>query len=115
MFKEQEKLERAVMEMILIHKNDPDGIYLNQYLNSQILSREFTGVGFFTKFIIPESLIISSESKDIAEVTATFKDSDIILLFILFIGNGKLDCLEGVVSHECWRYDYENLQLQYRT
>jgi hypothetical protein len=111
MFEKQEKLEKEVMKIGLTLENAPDGIYAKQYLNSAILSRQFTGVGFFTEFIIPEDMIIDKNfSGNFYATNAKFEDSDIIITFIVFVVEGKLCTLEGVVSHDYWRYDYENLK-----
>jgi len=111
MFETQEKLEQIIMEKSLICNHDPDGSLLKQYLNSQILTRKFTGVGFFTEFLIPDHLIINDESKNFCEVSGRYEDSDIIFIFVIFIKSGKLDFLEGFTSHGEWRYDYENMIL----
>jgi len=111
MFEIQEKLENTVMKMSLISKHDLDGSLLKQYLNSRVLTRKFTGVGFFTEFLIPDHLIINDISKNFCEIAGKFEDSDITFLFTIFVRNGKLDFLEGFTSHGEWRYDYENIVL----
>jgi len=105
------KLEDTVIRLSLNKKHDPHGIYMKQYENAKILSRKFTGVGFFTEFIIPDELILSEESKDFCVVTGHFNDTEALQLFVIFINKGKLDMLEGFVTYDDWRYDYENMRL----
>ena len=104
----QDQFEKKIMEMSLSSQHDPHGFFWEQYLNATIISRTFTGVGFLTTFCVPDSLVKNNISKNFCEVTAEFKDTDITLLFTIFIKDGRLDFLEGFTSHGDWRYDYDN-------
>ena len=106
-----EQLEKKVMEMSLIPRHDPQNHLFVQYLSSTVVSREFTGVGFTTRYTISDNLTFEDVSKEICEVSAIFQDSEVILSFVVFITDGKLDVLEGYTSHGEWRKDYENIKL----
>jgi len=110
---EQEIFEKIVMDKILDFNEEPFITLKKQYLSSTINSREFTGRGFFTEFSIPDELAVKGMGGLVRDVIAKFEDSDMIYLFILFINDGKIDCLEGVTGFGAWEYNYDKAILQY--
>lgn len=109
----QEDFEKRVLDKLLNGREEPFKILKKQYLNSNITSRDFTGRGFFTSFSIPDELVVSGMKGTIDDVSARFDDSDLIYMFILFVRDGKIDCLEGVTVFGDWEYNYDNAILQY--
>ena len=107
------EFEKEVMEKILDSCEKPYCILRHQYLNSTIVSREFTGAGFFTHFAVPDELAVPGMEGLIQDVFARFNNSDLIYLFVLFIRNGKIDCLEGFTGYGDWLYDYDRAILCY--
>jgi hypothetical protein len=82
-------------------------------MNSTIISREFTGRGFFTSFAVPDELVVPGMNGLIRDAIAKFEYSDLVYLFILFVRNGKIDTLEGVTTYGDWFYDYDKAILYY--
>lgn len=78
-------------------------------------SREFTGVGFFTKFCVKmgTSSIVPPVNGGFGDVIGTIGTNQVTLLFNLYITNGYLDTLEGHTLSEAWPKDYKNLILRY--
>ncbi len=109
----QEELEDIVLKMLL-KSNDEIFIGLNRQLEfAKVISREFSGYGFFTKFLIPDELTIHNINGRICDVLGTFEDHpDETYMFILFINNGRIDTLEGVSFFD-WNNDYDKLQVMY--
>lgn len=108
-----EEFEKIVMDKILDCQDDVFHVLKKQYAQATVISRKFTGCGFFTSFSIPDELAIDSVKGEIHDVFGTFKDNpNETYMFILFIDNGKIDALEGVSFFD-WCYDYDKLNLDY--
>jgi hypothetical protein len=85
-----------------------------QYHKSKIISREFTEIGFFTEFSVPEEFSVGKFRGDIFDVMSTFSNSDKMCGFRLTVDNGKLDTLEGYIMDGKWDcLDYECASLEY--
>jgi hypothetical protein len=110
---EQEVFERLIMEKMLEPNEEPFITLRKQYLNSVVISREFTGRGFFTGYNIPNELVVEGMGGIIMDISARFDDSDLVYMFILFVREGKIDCLEGVTVLGDWEYNYDRAILQY--
>jgi hypothetical protein len=109
------EFEKKVIEMLLEGDHPLLSSLRNQYSNSQIISREFTGVGFFTCFIVKQDFpkVIPLDFT-ISDLGAGFKQESVDILFNLFVRNGFLSCLEGyTVSRPNWPEDYSKLYLHY--
>jgi hypothetical protein len=90
-----EKFEADVM-LKLLDGNDPVlAILRQQYRQSEVVKREFTGVGFFTTFRVYDSAprLPGNRSLYIGDVVAEIDGVDVG--FVLFITDGVLDMLEG--------------------
>ncbi len=59
-----EEFEKAVIRKILEKKSDVNEILWEQYMASQVIKRNFTGVGFFTDFKIPKDVPHATELID---------------------------------------------------
>ncbi|MCL2311624.1 MAG: hypothetical protein FWC41_03890 [Firmicutes bacterium] len=73
---------------------------LNQLKNAVIAKREFTGVGFFTDFLIDNN-VFCGKNMQISDVGAKINNS-VEIGFVLFIEKGKLDFLEGYTYDAPW-------------
>jgi hypothetical protein len=108
-----ELFEKTVMDMLLAGDDEYYPILRNQYAQSMVASREFTGVGFFTTFSLPENSPPCSVSGRVNDVQASFDDGE-VYYFILYITDGKIDTLEGFRTHrETWSYDYDKAEISY--
>lgn len=98
-----EKFEDAVMQKILEEDTSVNRILREQYKKAQVSSRDFTGVGFYTKFHLPENIVKVTEPVEYAygDVSCDLNGS-ILCGFILFIENGIMICLEGYTYREFW-------------
>lgn len=97
------KFEQIVMKKLLEQDTILNKMIMTQYENAQIESREFTGVGFFTNFIIPENVPRITELVSYGYGSADCRINDIDGYgFILFIEDGILLCLEGYACIDFW-------------
>lgn len=109
----QEELEETVTNMLLDCKDEIFTMLKKQYLQSTVVSREFTGRGFFTTFSVPNELSINNISGIIGDVQATLEGNpNETYMFILFIRDGKVDTLEGVSFYN-WDFEYDKLNFMY--
>lgn len=107
-----EEFEKEVMSKLL---NDDSKLLLNlmeQYRHANIVSREFTGKGFFTKFYVDENLCKYSSNGKVDDVMAVFPDSE-VYYFILYVTNGKIDTLEGFSTLDEWKDNYKDVEIKY--
>lgn len=96
------ELERAVVELQLLSAGVSTELVASLLKVLLVESREFTGVGFFTRFAKLSVPGLALGTSQLADVHA-----DIPLLehgagFILFVENGRLDMLEGFCYDESW-------------
>ena len=109
-----ENFERAVIKKLL-EGNDPIKIILRkQYEKAQVESRQFSGKGFFTSFKISQNapILPNAESFHVGDVIG--KVNDTLVDFVLFIENGILTCLEGVVLGDAqWPNKIMNYELNF--
>ncbi len=91
----QEELEHKIMNLLLQGEHPALGILRQQYASAEVASREFTGVGFFTRYLIPD---------DVPLVQPTYIAGGLVELqleelqygagSVLFARDGKLSMLE---------------------
>jgi len=108
-------LEKEVMKLLL-DGADPALAVLRQQLEyARLAKRENTGVGFYTKFTIPDSVPRLDEGK-------SFKFGDVVADidglkhgagFLLFVTDGALDELEGYCYDEAWPKEVIGFKLAY--
>lgn len=101
-----EKFEEVVMEKLLDGNDVMLTLLREQYSHATVVSREFTGRGFFTTFNIPDHLVKNLATGRIDDVMAKFYDSE-VYYFILYITDGKIDTLEGFSTLNYWKYNYD--------
>ena len=111
-----EKFEKKLMDMFL-DGNEPVLEELrDQYKNSIVESRKFTGAGFFTHFKVDKGIspLAGRKSFQISDIDVTSDSVKGAFGFILFINEGYLSMLEGyTLSTEVWPEDYSNIVLSY--
>ena len=113
---ELNSLERAVLEKLLCG-DLPLLTQLRQQLSKcHVAKREYSGVGFFTDFIIPED-ISRTPGLDIqfGDVIGSHPELKNGAGFVLFIKNGVLDMLEGYTYDEPWPSSCSGFDLAFVT
>ena len=112
------EFENTLMYMLLKGNHPVLEVLQNQYLNSKVVSREFTGVGFFTEFVVnPDITQVKPSGFYIDDVYASFKgEKGAVLSFYLSIKNGFIWYLEGITISDClgsWPENYTDFSLLY--
>jgi hypothetical protein len=96
-------LERDAMAALLSPANSVmDGLRA-QLAACRTKSREFTGVGFYTRLVVPQGLAVAG----IGRLVLSHVDADIEGLpqgagFVLFVEDGMLELLEGFTYDGLW-------------
>ncbi|NUQ35661.1 MAG: hypothetical protein HUU29_12065 [Planctomycetaceae bacterium] len=110
------KLERAVMDALLDGDHPVLGILRQQYAEAKVVSRELSGVGFFTNFTVPESVPrLKEEIGLIGGVGAEVEGINHGAGFWLFLKDGHINMLEGFTYDDPWHDPdlAEDFQLSY--
>jgi len=110
-----EEFEKKAMDMLL-EGSDPKLVILKtQYASATVIKRDFTGVGFFTRFNVPDTLVVEHFKGRIDDVRARIKNDEgnwtlgDWLFFILYIRDGKICTLECFTTlDDIWDYNYDN-------
>ncbi len=101
-------LERAVMEAISSADREPTTMR-RQIDGATLISRELTGVGFYTTFEVPESLPRLNENRwkieDMGHGFAYHPELEGGASFILWVKGGRVVCLEGYTNGGDWPRD----------
>ena len=90
----------------------------NQFLNSKVEYRDFTGVGFFTGYLIREDIppILNGKDFYFGDVIALHETLEFPFGFVLFIRNGYLLTLEGYTfGDDTWPDDFTNVIIKFNT
>jgi hypothetical protein len=97
-------LEKAVLDMMLEKPNEQIEIIRQQLAHAQVGRREFTGVGFFTRFLVPSDTAVRRDLPDmeIGNIGAEFPGVQHGAGFVLFIRDGVITMLEGYTYDEPW-------------
>ena len=100
-------LEKAVLDLMLNRDCEPYITLREQLVHATVMTREFSGVGFFTHFALPKSAPVRRDVADmvIQDVAAEISGLAHGASFILFVRDGVLSCLEGVASVGEWPSD----------
>jgi len=91
-----ESMENEVLHLML--RNRPS--LLAQLKNATIISREFTGVGFYSNFYVENNM--SNEGNVLLPNARGRVNNNVDVGFVLFVSGGKLSCLEGYTYDEPW-------------
>ena len=104
--KEFTKIEKKTLEMLL-DGDDSMLANLRRQLEVVIVStREISGSGFFTHFILPQTSMVSAINPDanfkIGDVNATIEGLNFGAGFLLYVENGVISMLEAYSYDEPW-------------
>jgi hypothetical protein len=110
-----ERLEAAVLEMLLRGDHPLLGVLRSQPASASVSSRELTGWSFFTKFEVPPSAPRSTPPKfQVGDVEATVPGRELPLGLVVFIDDGRLLMLEGHTYGEApWPETLDTFTLRY--
>lgn len=108
-------LERRVMEMLLAGGDAAFATLRTQLAACSVLSREMTGVGFFTTFKVPRASpkVANCKSFKFGDVTAKFPGLQRGAGFLLYIKSGTLELLEGYTYDEPWPQEIAEFEVVY--
>jgi hypothetical protein len=109
------KLETRVLAKFLAGNTPILGLLREQAQSLQVVSREFSGAGFFTNlFVSDDKPRIPGRPRFV--LTAVAGDTPVLsdgIGFALFLEDGALSMIEGFTYGEEWPNEIENLELQY--
>ncbi len=108
-------LEKAVLEKLLSGESETYRILQKQYSTSRVADRKMTGVGFFTRFSLPDDApkLPDEATFHIADVAADINDLKHGAGFVLFIEDGQIETLEGYTYDEPWPRNARSFHLYY--
>jgi hypothetical protein len=109
------ELEKAVLEKLLAGDHPALPALRSQLSVAEVGQRTFTGSGFLTFLTIPErcpAAPLPSKAR-LGDVAAVVEGIENGLGFVLFIGEGKLQCLEGYTYQEDWPPSLGHWYLEY--
>ena len=108
-------LERAVLEKLVSGDSDRYRILQKQIHALRVSERKMTGVGFFTRFSIPNDISkLSDEATfQIGGIGADINDLEHGAGFVLFIEDGQIETLEGYTYDEPWPRNVDSFHLHF--
>jgi hypothetical protein len=108
-------LESQVLDMLLRGQDEVLMILREQAKQLQVSSREMTGVGFYTEFVVPPDLprVPGRPTFKLGDVNGTADNVSHGLGFLLYVKEGTLSMLEGYTYDEPWPDDVRGLVLTY--
>ena len=108
-------LENQVLEKLLHGDDETLAILRQQAKEATILSRQMTGVGFFTKFAVrlDAPRIEGRSTFKLGDVNGTAGNVRHGLGFLLYIEDGVISALEGYTYDEPWPDELHDLSLTY--
>jgi hypothetical protein len=99
----QEEFEKSLMILILQGEHPVLSILRQQYATAKVVSREFSGVGFFTEFEVSETApLVEPPNFAAGNVDIQLQNLPIGAGCVLFVRDGKLACLECYTFSEPW-------------
>lgn len=98
------EIETQIMAMLLHGKHTILATLRDQLAIASVAGREFTGVGFFTRFDVPPIVgrLPSLRRATIQDVRADVAGLQHGAGFILFVDEGVLDTLECYIYEDAW-------------
>lgn len=107
-------LEREVMDFFLAGDQPQLRDLRSQLSACSVSDRDYTGVGFFTKFRVPHHLSINLGADVVlSDVGASIDGLSHGAAFVLFIKNGVLDVLEAASTEGEWPAQITSYRLHY--
>ncbi len=107
--KKLNKLELTVIEMLLENNNCTN--FKEQVKDIRVISREMTGVGFFTTLYTTKDFSCQKKTFKVGNVHAEINDLKYGAGFLLYIENNGLKMLEGYSYDEKWPIKITNFSL----
>ena len=106
-------LEKAVLDAMLEGGGESFEAVRQQLAHATIAKREFSGVGFFTEFVVPVDAPVRRNlpSMEIGNVGAEFRSLQHGAGFVLFIRDGVVSMLEGYTYDEPWPTDTDEFRV----
>lgn len=103
--------------MLLCGEDEVLTILREQAKQAQVTSREMTGVGYFTKFLVPLAVprLPGCPTFKIGDVNGAADNIKHGLGFLLYVTDGALSMLEGYTYDEPWPNEVHGLTLTYST
>ncbi len=100
-------LDRAVLEVMAGEPTNDAAALAEQVRRATVVSREHTGVGFFTEFEVPEGVPLLGDEfhKNLSHVQSEHPELSYGAGFVVFAVDGKLSCLEAFTYDEQWPDD----------
>lgn len=98
------QLEGIVLNLLLAGDDPSLPVLRRQLSQAEVVEREFTGVGFFTRFqVSPAAPVLEQRSRlVIGDVYAQIAHLEHHAGFLLFVTGGVLVRLEGFIVDEAW-------------
>lgn len=108
-------LERQVMEFALRGEHPALEVMREQLTAATVSRREYTGVGFFSHFAIPDSVrrLPSTGRIVVGDVYADVSDLQCGAGFLVFFERGMLDMLECFIFEDAWPMEANIHRLYY--
>ena len=108
------EFEFAVMKKLLNGNESFLTILRKQYEGSKVERRECSGHGFYTYFSVSSAAPkLDVKNLHFGDVTAVIDGVSEGVGFVLFIKDGKIDCLEGYTYGETFPLDVKKYVLSY--
>ena len=107
-------LEQAVMEKLLAGDHVLLAALRRQADSTLVVSREYTGVGFYCVFEVRAPGVEGPLDFELADVYAAMEGVEHGVGFVLFVRNGRLAWLEGATFEGPWPRTLDRFQLFYR-
>jgi hypothetical protein len=106
-------LEESVLNLLLLRPGEPYETIRRQLSHATVTKREFTGVGFFTEFAVPEDAPVERDLSDatLGDVAAESPSLKHGVGFVLFVRNGVVSMLEGYTYDEDWPVSVDDFAL----
>ena len=101
------EMERRALEMLLAGDKPELALLRAQLSSATVVSRDFTGVGFFTQLLVPAELprVRGCARLILADVYAEVTGLEHDAGFVLFVSEGAIDVLECFIVDERWPDD----------
>lgn len=108
-------LEQAVLVKLLSGESERDGILHKQIFALRVIEREMTGVGFFTRFSMPDDVpkLPDAATFQFGDVAAEINGLERSAGFLLFVKQGAVYMLEGYTYGEPRPQDIHGFHLYY--
>jgi hypothetical protein len=108
-------LEKQVLEMLLHGQDEVLAILRQQAKDLEVSSREMTGAGFYTEFLVLPNVqrVPGSPTFKLGDVNGRAENVSHGLGFLLYVKDGALSMLEGYTYDEPWPDDVRGLVLTY--